>query len=588
MQSVKSPGRELAEKMWRDVTGRVPSVPKDSPSVESASSQPEPGTAPVLGSFPDLDQPAPADCGPKASSMPIPKEISPMAVATLVAGSLLCILVVWVAIFARQDTPGLSTGTTAGSTSLTTPGRQSLPTVDKPTADTLPSDKTLAENQPQPRNQPISSRGPAASVSAPGYSAEASSEGWAMEGTPPSTAPQAAGATTPPWSARDALASRTQAEAAAMLTGQEPRGEVQPPQPALSPGAPAEVSSGVAAPGVEAPSRADRPPASNSEIFARNQAPPSPGATGATALTEPAASSDLVKSREIGTESVNQSALADPSAQAQLAPGGGEIRGTAWLRGEKEFIPRLSALPASGVAENQFVAGSPQGSPPTSLTSAAPVTPQPANPTSIATNRPGEPNGGTPPSNGAPETLAHIANRPQSAATVSTPPAALVSPTASPGWGVAPNIPPVAGTSSPPGPQMIINPTVVNPSVIPATAWQAIDASSFRWAGSAQPPYAPPTTPSYPPSSGQGIGFGGGSLPTGGVGLNVGAAPGISAPAGWSTGGTPGYVGAPTTANLPPNTGTPYSPSTPGVYPAQVPATPAPAPVWGTSTGWYR
>ncbi len=85
MQSQKSPGRELAEKMWYDVTGQIPSESRPAPvALSETGSAAESPPSRINIRLPDLDQPVteiPVEISERSGVPPL----SHAAMVTLVA-----------------------------------------------------------------------------------------------------------------------------------------------------------------------------------------------------------------------------------------------------------------------------------------------------------------------------------------------------------------------------------------------------------------------------------------------------------------------------------------------------------------------
>lgn len=514
MPTHKSPGRELAEKMWFDITGRMPTG--SSPPVEASSSEEGPKSAPVLGSFPDLNQsvqpePAPPDTPPEEA-----KEISPFAVGTLIAGVVLGGLVVWAILFARGERPPVAEGPqpirqAAGSTP--TSG-----VIDSLSNEVRPTGFPGIGEQSAPRSAPVGS--PPVPVHT--FTTPPSAEGWTIgEGGSGSRggSPLVGSAS---WSSRSPSLTPNQAEAEAIITGQDPglkptasasRGGHAIGSPAAEPSPnpvgtdwlPANVAqwSGATAT-IQASAGGANPPSSDQENPA-SRTVQTFGGLGDLPTSVTPRSADTPASADV----IATSTTTAPAQTVHTQEGNESfekanlIAGLEWLRGEREFTSRSAPAGQRARAPGEVappiteIAGGTSAPSQIGASPAYPALPPTSPPFVAGANPATSVQQTTPVLAGIP--AVSVAQLPQTLPTAasgpvgtpaspvtglgSTPGAAMVPAGSSPvsGYYMPPTLPAV-GTS-----QMIVNPTVVsNPTVIPTGAWQSLDASSFRWNSAAR------------------------------------------------------------------------------------------------------
>lgn len=620
MQTHKSPGRELAEKMWFDVTGRVPSATRDAPGTPSTA---EPAAhAPVLASFPDLNQAPELEAESSGGETLLGAELSPATIGTFAAAVVLGGLILWVTLFAHQERssePSASPPDLQLTRLNTTPVGDNVSLKDRSLSNSLPN------NSEPPTTTSEGDRVAAAKarLPVPSFSAAPSSEGWSMGGSQPSHPGTEGLVGSAPWSMRSAAVTPNHAEAEALLIGKETAAE------------------GPVARGEFLPSQNPRVEGSYRPKVARsepanfgNTLPPTPtpdsswtSASPTTMGREALPSQSLSPSALLAEDSKVTAAFGNSSTSPGSASQGA-ITGLAWLRGEKEFASRSfpgqissgdtaehfgfrTALMPGPIADANAMSNQSQGGTGplvgASQTVGAPPIgseasfygPAASGPTASVAQVPKSGDLQVP---GSPIVPTNTLPRPQEgyyssskAGPGSSDPPATYHPTA------------VTGTVNPS--QTIINPTVINPTVvsnpssvvgpptvIPAGAWQAIDASSFRWGQGAWGASGPAT---YPDPGVQSALLAPQPGPGGTPMMGPAAVPGSSTP------GAPLSTNAPVSTNLPFGYGPPvggsypvgagvagYPPTRPGNQTVVTPPAGAITPAWGappnTSLNLYR
>jgi|GEM_PF-4626540 len=601
MSTQKSPARELAEKMWYDVTGYRPGM-KESGSLSSTAEEfcrAEPSRVTV--SIPDLDRPVESAEEPAESrENPLAQSLY-LAAAPLVAGVVLGGFMLGAYLFGGKEEP------VAGRPPrVTTTTREVAPVAAQ--ADTTRSNTPQTQRQnnawPGLPHQPASVAGGTRGIWQPPAGEETgqpvklppSHEGWGFTGvaqdSPTSAESQLSVAWLNPGSIGGVLpegqTERAVAEAVhtvsttpvpQALNTSGPEGQVSgvdlnearegrfvpeslsgPYPEGLSPSVTPASFNGPAQPEVSGlgvdPAKVY--PASSPESGPAGRWEVKPASAESTSCFDPrqshspdtqkAAGVDILRSRE----------------KSPGSSGGEQIAGLAWLRGEREFVisRRSSSVGTSVESQEAF-----------------PVSLKVEQGGTVSVGDPGI--GATPPQAGIP-TMPQVAsgilpsNSPTTAAGATgqvyssgIDPAQYSLPsTGMPYPGIV-----YAAPTGPANPQIVVNPTVV-----PSGAWQNVDPSSFRWgieagATAARPPGAPAAYAN--------AGNGGTSIPP-------------AAQFTW----TPGSQSASLPAQLPPAFGMPIS-QPPG-YPVNLPTTASypgggsppetansvPVTAWGASPGY--
>jgi hypothetical protein len=514
--------------MWYDVTGQIPSESRPAPvALSETGSAAESPPSRINIRLPDLDQPVteiPVEISERSGVPPL----SHAAMVTLVAAGILGALVLWVAVFAGRD-PSAQKAVVDPNVSRIPTNRPATP--DKP-HQIAPQIPPASSSLPSPVEGNLGFA-PASSGSARGVMATApvgshspdlgpSSQGWDVSRQADAQRPITPATSGAEWlasSQRPPMPGDYQAEAVLAATVGDQKAKLElPGGPDFSrtvASAPVGEPTGPLGNALEAQVKIG--PAGSSDS---GQALVATGAREYSGISLPGSETGISAGQMTQSDSPAASSPSDSGSPRETAPAdsspnsSSQIAGVAWLRGEREFTPRWRVQAATvgnlgnpNLNRSENPAGGGQMGLSPGSDSAA---------TLAGTGESLPPSPASPLTTGIPQ----VAWLPQGSATPNLAPNVAAPVAAWAGYSSAP-----VDYSPPRNSQLVVNPTV-----IPTGAWQAMDASSFRW-GSA---------PSSAAASG---GIAG---PTGGAGSLWPGQPGASpVPAGGPGTATQAYYGSP-------------------------------------------